>query len=112
MFTVGAHMPLRDPRLPAALRSGAVAAGVVLLLGAARGCGLCLDRGSTVSAACGRRCPGPKFLGTDAEFPDEGDHVALGIADDGWLHALVHRLDLLGRAPSRDVRAEPARSAS
>jgi len=33
MFTVGAHMPLRDPRLPAALRSGAVAAGVVLLLG-------------------------------------------------------------------------------
>jgi hypothetical protein len=33
MFTVCAHLPLRDPRLPAALRSGAVAAGVVLLLG-------------------------------------------------------------------------------
>ena len=32
MFTVGAHIPLRDPRLPASLRSGAVAAGVVLLL--------------------------------------------------------------------------------
>jgi Kef-type K+ transport system membrane component KefB len=32
MFTVGAHIPLRDPRLPASLRSGAVAAGAVLLL--------------------------------------------------------------------------------
>ena len=32
MFTVGAHIPLRDPRLPASLRSGAVAAGVVLVL--------------------------------------------------------------------------------
>jgi Kef-type K+ transport system membrane component KefB len=32
MFTVGAHIPLRDPRLPASVRSGAVAAGVVLLL--------------------------------------------------------------------------------
>jgi Kef-type K+ transport system membrane component KefB len=29
MFTVGAHIPLRDPRLPASLRSGAVAAGAV-----------------------------------------------------------------------------------
>ena len=36
MFTVGAHIPLRDRRLPASLRSGAVAAGVVLVLGAAR----------------------------------------------------------------------------
>jgi Kef-type K+ transport system membrane component KefB len=33
MFTVGAHIPLRDPRLPASSRSGAVAAGAVLLLG-------------------------------------------------------------------------------
>ena len=32
MFTVGAHIPLRDPRLPASLRRGAVAAGAVLLL--------------------------------------------------------------------------------
>jgi Kef-type K+ transport system membrane component KefB len=32
MFTVGAHIPLRDPRLPASLRSGSVAAGAVLLL--------------------------------------------------------------------------------
>ena len=32
MFTVGAHVPLRDRRLPASLRSGGVAAGVVLLL--------------------------------------------------------------------------------
>jgi Kef-type K+ transport system membrane component KefB len=32
MFTVGAHIPLRDPRLPASLRSGAVAASAVLLL--------------------------------------------------------------------------------
>jgi Kef-type K+ transport system membrane component KefB len=32
MFTVGAHIPLRDRRLPTALRSGAVAAGAVLLL--------------------------------------------------------------------------------
>jgi Kef-type K+ transport system membrane component KefB len=32
MFTVGAHIPLRDPRLPTSLRSGAVAAGAVLLL--------------------------------------------------------------------------------
>lgn len=32
MFTVGAHIPLRDPRLPASLRSGAVAAVAVLLL--------------------------------------------------------------------------------
>jgi Kef-type K+ transport system membrane component KefB len=32
MFSVGAHIPLRDPRLPALLRSGAVAAGAVLLL--------------------------------------------------------------------------------
>jgi Kef-type K+ transport system membrane component KefB len=32
MFTVGAHIPLRDPRLPASLRSGALAAGVALLL--------------------------------------------------------------------------------
>lgn len=32
MFTVGAHIPLRDRRLPASLRSGAVAAGIVLLL--------------------------------------------------------------------------------
>lgn len=32
MFTVGAHIPLRDPRLPASLRSGGVAAGAVLLL--------------------------------------------------------------------------------
>jgi Kef-type K+ transport system membrane component KefB len=32
MFTVGAHIPLRDPRLGASLRSGALAAGGVLLL--------------------------------------------------------------------------------
>ena len=32
MFTVGAHIPLRDPRLPTSLRSGAVAAGAVLVL--------------------------------------------------------------------------------
>ena len=32
MFTVGAHIPLRDRRLPTALRSGALAAGAVLLL--------------------------------------------------------------------------------
>jgi Kef-type K+ transport system membrane component KefB len=32
MFTVGAHIPLRDPRLPVSLRSGAAAASVVLLL--------------------------------------------------------------------------------
>ena len=32
MFTVGAHIPLRDPRLPASLRGGGVAAGVVLAL--------------------------------------------------------------------------------
>ena len=32
MFTVGAHIPLRDPRLSASLRSGAVAAAVVLVL--------------------------------------------------------------------------------
>ena len=32
MFTVGAHIPLRDPRLPASLRSGSVTAGAVLLL--------------------------------------------------------------------------------
>ncbi len=32
MFTVGAHIPLRDPRLPASMRSGAVAAGIVLVL--------------------------------------------------------------------------------
>ena len=32
MFTVGAHVPLRDRRLPASLRSGGVAAAVVLLL--------------------------------------------------------------------------------
>ena len=32
MFTVGAHIPLRDPRLGASLRSGALAAGAVLLL--------------------------------------------------------------------------------
>jgi Kef-type K+ transport system membrane component KefB len=32
MFTVGAHIPLRDRRLRASLRSGAVAAGAVLLL--------------------------------------------------------------------------------
>jgi hypothetical protein len=32
MFTVGAHLPLRDPRLPASLRSGSVATGAVLLL--------------------------------------------------------------------------------
>ena len=32
MFTVGAHIPLRDPRLRASLRNGAVAAGAVLLL--------------------------------------------------------------------------------
>jgi len=32
MFTVGAHVPLRDPQLPTALRSGAVAAGAVLVL--------------------------------------------------------------------------------
>lgn len=32
MFSVGAHIPLRDPRLPASLRSGAVAAAVVLVL--------------------------------------------------------------------------------
>ena len=32
MFSVGAHVPLRDPRLPDSLRSGAVAAAVVLVL--------------------------------------------------------------------------------
>ena len=32
MFTVGAHIPLRDPRLPASLRSGGLAAGIVLAL--------------------------------------------------------------------------------
>ena len=32
MFTVGVHIPLRDPRLPASLRSGAVAAAAVLLV--------------------------------------------------------------------------------
>lgn len=32
MFAIGAHIPVRDPRLPAALRSGAVAAGAVLVL--------------------------------------------------------------------------------
>lgn len=32
MFTVGAHLPLRDHRLPASLRGGALAAGLVLLL--------------------------------------------------------------------------------
>jgi Kef-type K+ transport system membrane component KefB len=32
MFTVGAHIPLRDPRLGASLRSGALATGAVLLL--------------------------------------------------------------------------------
>jgi Kef-type K+ transport system membrane component KefB len=32
MFTVGAHVPLRDRRLRAFLRGGAVAAGAVLLL--------------------------------------------------------------------------------
>jgi Kef-type K+ transport system membrane component KefB len=32
MFTVGAHVPLQDRRLRASLRSGAVAAGAVLLL--------------------------------------------------------------------------------
>jgi len=32
MFIVGAHIPLRDPRLGASLRSGALAAGGVLLL--------------------------------------------------------------------------------
>ena len=36
MFTVGAHIPLRDPRLPASLRGGAVAAGVVLAARPAR----------------------------------------------------------------------------
>jgi hypothetical protein len=41
---------------------------------------------------------------SDAEVPDEGDRVALGIADGGELHALVHRLDRSGRQPpSRDV---------
>jgi Kef-type K+ transport system membrane component KefB len=32
MFTVGAHIPLRDPRLVVSLRGGAVAAGIVLVL--------------------------------------------------------------------------------
>ena len=32
MFSVGAHVPLRDPRLPESLRGGAVAAAVVLVL--------------------------------------------------------------------------------
>jgi Kef-type K+ transport system membrane component KefB len=32
MFTVGAHIPLRDPRLPASLKGGAVAAGAVFAL--------------------------------------------------------------------------------
>ena len=32
MFSVGAHIPLRDPRLPDSLRGGAVAAAVVLVL--------------------------------------------------------------------------------
>ena len=32
MFTVGAHIPLRDPRLPASLRGGAVAAVIVFVL--------------------------------------------------------------------------------
>ena len=32
MFTVGAHIPLRDPRLLASLRGGAVAAVIVFVL--------------------------------------------------------------------------------
>ncbi len=32
MLTVGMHLPLRDPQLPASLRSGAIAAGIVAAL--------------------------------------------------------------------------------
>ena len=62
MFTVGAHVPLRDPRLYASLRSGEVAAGVVLLLAPPGGWAAARSRGpatprSMLSSSAPARSP-------------------------------------------------------
>ena len=43
--------------------------------------------------------PSPRGSVFDAEVPDEGDLVAVGITDGGQLHAFVYRLDRSWRQP-------------